>query len=81
MLLIEYRSSFNITALYRRNVYQEKEQVEEDVDVVKERERVALSREDVVIVRGMRKEYPDGKKAKVISHLLYIFIILAYFIM
>lgn len=35
---------------------------EEDRDVISERERVAANTSDAIIVRGMRKEYPDGKK-------------------
>ena len=63
MLLIEYRTSISI-AHSKSNEYQETEPVE-DEDVMNERKRVARSSEDVVIVRGMRKEYPDGKKNKV----------------
>ena len=34
----------------------------EDRDVINERQRVAECDSDAIIVRGMRKEYPDGER-------------------
>jgi hypothetical protein len=57
----------------RRTLYKETQPAEEDEDVVKESQRVVTCKDDVVIVRGMRKEYPEGKgKVKVTIPILYI---------
>ena len=48
--------------------------------MVTERERVAMTCDDVVVVRGMRKEYPDGKKTKVyILIILFVLLFCSFF--
>ena len=34
----------------------------EDSDVINERQRVAEDSSDAIVVRGVRKEYPNGKR-------------------
>lgn len=64
-MLLEYRSSMKIRKLYHSNVFHEVAPVDEDLDVVNERQRVMADTDDVIRVIGMRKEYPDGKDVKV----------------
>lgn len=62
LLLVEYKDSMKISKLYKSNMFQEVAPDDEDIDVTNERHRVATANGDVIIARGLRKVYPDGKK-------------------
>lgn len=54
-------------------MFQEIAPSDEDIDVTNERQRVDVQSDDVIIVRGMRKVYPVGKKdVKVFYYIYYI---------
>jgi hypothetical protein len=80
LMLLEYRSSMKIRKLYQSNMFNEVGPIDEDFDVVNERQRVDQNTDDVILVHGVRKEYPEGKNVKVflLSPLLTFFYLIIF---
>ncbi len=69
-MLLEHRSSLRLSKIIKvNNIYEEPTPPAEDPDVVAERARVMKNHSDIICVRGMRKEYPDGKNKTKVSNL------------